>query len=399
MSRTEGISASQLSWLDEQLHEWARDGLIDDTQVARIRGRYHAVRRLTLARLLLSLGGVFAGFGVIWLVAANIDALPPLARFLFVAALWLSVTVGAELLAGRVTHAGKSASPVVAGVRTLAVLTFGAVVFQAAQSLQVPADEPRLLGIWALGAFAHAYLVSARISLLVGLSAGSAWLLWRGLMSDASSLTAVLLFVALGVAATGVAQLHSLAPLARFAAFANWWRATGALWLLVGLFTAALPFVNVDGYETTPFVTAALVVAAVVALAGLAMAVGRERLEPAGALLVAGVAWILVVWDEGSDPDAVTAAAVAHAAVAVVTYALTAGGIAALGVMRDNGLLTGIATAALVIFTTFQGFAVFAPIMDGAWLFLTLGLLFLGTGYAADRARRQLAVSLEGELA
>ena len=35
-------------------------------------------------------------------------------------------------------------------------------------------------------------------------------------------------------------------------------------------------------------------------------------------------------------------------------------------------------TALVVLFTTFQSFAVFAEIIQGAWLFLVLGLIFLG---------------------
>jgi hypothetical protein len=46
------------------------------------------------------------------------------------------------------------------------------------------------------------------------------------------------------------------------------------------------------------------------------------------------------------------------------------------------------------VFTTFQAFAVFAAIVQGAWLFVLLGLVFVGTGYLADRARRQLTRTL-----
>ena len=67
-----------------------------------------------------------------------------------------------------------------------------------------------------------------------------------------------------------------------------------------------------------------------------------------------------------------------------------------LGILRDSWRLTALATAGLVVFTTFQSFAVFAQIIQGAWLFVVLGLVFLGTGYGFDRARRELAATLEG---
>ncbi len=85
----------------------------------------------------------------------------------------------------------------------------------------------------------------------------------------------------------------------------------------------------------------------------------------------------------------------AHAGLAVVTYLTVAAGIAALGIVRDDGALTVVAVAGLVLFTTVQSFAVFAQIFDGAWLFLATGLILAGTGYAADRARRRLTRSLD----
>ena len=59
-----------------------------------------------------------------------------------------------------------------------------------------------------------------------------------------------------------------------------------------------------------------------------------------------------------------------------------------------KGRLTFLATAALVVFTTVQSFAVFGEIVQGAWLFVLLGVIFVGTGWLADRARRELARSL-----
>ena len=74
---------------------------------------------------------------------------------------------------------------------------------------------------------------------------------------------------------------------------------------------------------------------------------------------------------------------------------MVAVGVAVLGTLRDSWQLTATATAALVVFTTFQSFAVFAQIIEGAWLFVVLGLVFLGTGVLFDRARRRLAAALE----
>jgi hypothetical protein len=66
-------------------------------------------------------------------------------------------------------------------------------------------------------------------------------------------------------------------------------------------------------------------------------------------------------------------------------------------VRRDLPALTGLATAALVLFTTVQSFAVFAPIISGASLFLAVGLVLLASGYLFDRARRRLVARTTAE--
>jgi hypothetical protein len=109
---------------------------------------------------------------------------------------------------------------------------------------------------------------------------------------------------------------------------------------------------------------------------------------------------LLVLWEVGSDydiDDQIGVAGWAHAALGVTAYVAAAAWFAVLGVLRDSRRLTFLATAALVVFTTFQAFAVFAAIVQGAWLFLLLGLVFVGTGWLADRARRKLARSLSDD--
>ena len=106
---------------------------------------------------------------------------------------------------------------------------------------------------------------------------------------------------------------------------------------------------------------------------------------------VTGLSVVLVLWDAGSDASDVGLVDWAHAAVAVLGYLAVSAGVAALGVLRDRTELTVIALVALVLFTTVQSFAVFAQIIDGAWLFLVMGLILAATGWLADRGRRRLA--------
>lgn len=382
------VPAERLTWLRGELDVWQRDGLLDPAASTAILDRYVPVsgRRLSLGRLMLGLGGVFVGVGLIWLVAANLDQLPPLLRFGVVACCWLGFLIGGEVAAAR----GVSA-PVVGALRLLAALTFGATIFQAAQSLQVPAYAPSLLGLWSAGVLVHAYAVRAWPPLVVAVPVGVGWWLWQALETGPTPLGGVLAGGTLCVAAVSAAVLHDR----RLTRFAQTWRVVGVTAGLAALFVAALPGIGIDGPEWSVAVIAQVVVALVLAALAVVWAPGRLRLEPLGAIVVVASAVGLLAWEAG---DSVTDLGVqdwAHALVSVALYVVVAVGVAALGVMRDNPVLTFLATAALVLFTTVQSFAVFAQIIQGAWLFVVLGVIFLGTGLVFDRARRGLAAQLD----
>jgi uncharacterized membrane protein len=381
---------AQLEWLGRELTIWQADGLLHDDQADAILRRYHATRRFSLARLLLALGAVFVGVGLIWLVAANLDELPPLLRFFTVASIWLAL-----LVAGEVLHAKQLRVPsqVVGSVRLLAALAFGAVVFQAAQSLQVPAFEPLLVGLWGAGALVHAYAVRSFGPLLVGIPTLVTWFVWQVLWDAPSAFSAVLALAVVAVAAVSVGALHELG-LRRFGPV---WREVGAGLALAALFAAALPFVTMSDFEWNGWLVAGLVLAAVAAASAISLVRGHARLEPIGALAILAISVLMVLWDAGDDAEVLTLVDWAHAAVSVVVYVAVAVGVAVLGILRNSWRLTALATVGLVVFTTFQSFAVFAQIIQGAWLFVALGLVFLGTGFLFDRARRELAATLEGE--
>jgi uncharacterized membrane protein len=399
--RTRPATPAQLDWLAAELPHWRAAGLLDDQTATRILAGYHPSRRFSLASLLLVLGACFVGVGIIWLVASNLDQLPPLTRFIVVSAFWLALLAGGEALAGRREHGGPIPSPVVGAVRIMAALAFGAVVMQAAQSLQVPAYEPQLLAWWGLGALVHAYAVRAAGPLVIGLLSLASWLVWQVSWDSPDALTVLLVLFSAGGVAASVAAVHATRLGTSFRGFSGAWREIGALLSLGALFVAALPFVTADDFSWSTTVVAVLVAAGLAMVASTAFATDNARLEPAMALVVAVVGVLLVLWEFGSDLGAdfdtgnqVGLEGWAHAAFGVVAYVAAAGWFAVLGVLRDSRRLTFLATAALVVFTTTQAFSVFAAIIQGAWLFLLLGLVFAGTGWLADRARRQLARSL-----
>ncbi len=389
---THPATRSQLDWLALQLARWQAEGLVDQAQADRISRRYHSDHRFSLARLLLTLGAVFVGVGVIWLVAANLTGLSPVVRFGAVSLFWAACLGASETLAARREHdvvAGVGArSPLVGAVRLMAALGFGAVVFQAAQSLQVPAYEPALMGCWALGAFVHAYAVRAVMPLVVAILAGTTWFVWQVLQEADSGLAGVVCVMTAGVVAVAAAAVHP----GRTEELAAPWRELGAALLLGGLFTAALPFDDGRDFVWTISLVVMLTLAAALA-AGALMTPLASRLEVLGAVLAAAGAVGLALWDSGGT-DTVTDAGVVHAAVSVVAYVLVAVAVAVVGALRDSWRLTALATAALVVFTTVQSFSVFAQILEGAWLFVALGLVFLGTGFGFDRARRRLVAAV-----
>ena len=382
-------TAPQLAWLHRELADWQSAGILDAGQAAAIAGRYRSiaqVRRFSLGHLMLALGALFVGVGLIWLVAANLDQLPPLLRFAVVAAFWLAFLVGGELAAPRLTPGVRGA------LRLLAALTYGATIFQAAQSMQVPAYEPALLGLWSAGTLLHAYLTRAVTPLLVGIGAGLVWWIWQPLADSASGAGAVLALGTAAVLAVSLAVVHDR----DLEAFALVWRTVGCALAMVALFVAAIPYTTTDGFEWNLWLVLVLGAAAVAATVAVALARGTARWEPLGAVAVLGFSVLMVLWDTGTDTSSVDAADWAHAAIGVVAYVVVAVGLAALGTLRDNPALTAIAMVALVVFTTFQSFAVFAAIIQGAWLFVVLGLVFIGTGVLFDRARREISANLEG---
>ncbi|HEY0644716.1 MAG TPA: DUF2157 domain-containing protein [Nocardioides sp.] len=384
------VPPRQLAWLRSEVRDWTSQGIISEDQADRISTRYSADThtRFSIGRVLLSLGGGFVGIGVIWLVAANLDQLSPLTRFVAVTLIWLAFLVGGEALAGR-----KVSAPVVGAARLLAALGFGAVLFQAAQSLQVPAFEPRLLGLWSLGTFVHAYLTRAYLPFLVGVATGVGWWFVQPLWDEPTGLTVVILFGAGAVLASGLAVVHD----GRIPAFAWTWRTVAGGMALLAMFAAAIPDVGRDGIQWTTWLVLALVAAGLAAAAAAATRPGLRALEPLGAVVVLVVATLIGLWSTGTDTSSVDAADWGHAAISVIAYVVLAVALVALGTVREHQPLTWMAMVGLVVFTTFQSFAVFAPIVTGAWLFVVLGTVFLGTGFLFDRARRELAHALDSD--
>ncbi len=331
---------ARLSWLSGEVRSWQAAGLIADDQADAILAGYAAGRRLSLVRLLLGVGACFVGIGVLWLVAANLESLSPTARVVLVATVWLAALAGGEVL-----HARSAPAPVVGAVRLLAALLVGALVFQAAQSLQVPAYEPFLLACWAAAALVHAYAAGAVTPLLVGVVTGTVYTLWAVLGSAPSGLALVLTLATVGLAAVGLAAVHD----ARTPEFARAWRLSGVGLLLLSLVVAAIPGLDL-GADAPPLdLVVGLVATALLVGAGLLVGDRLARAELLGGLAVLAVGAGLVVWQVGtyaaSDPSSQD---VVRAIAGLAACATAAVGAAVVGTWRESTALVALATVALV---------------------------------------------------
>lgn len=387
------VSPAQLAWLTREVGRWTSDGVVTSGQADAILDTYRAVRRWSLAALALWLGAAFVGVGVIWLVAANLDRFAPLGRFVTVTILWVAAVAAADLLARRVRT---RRSPVVGGMRGLAALLYGAVVMQAAQSLQVPAWDATLVGVWALGALLYAYAARGLAPLVIGIVLGSTWLVWSVGERAESPFGVVLAFGALGAGGFALARLHAAGTDgADGAGFAATWRITGAVGCLVALFVAALPW-EYDLQDAGWLGWAAIGLGVVLAAIAASRSRRLDLLEATAGVITLVPAIGIGFWSSQAG-DGIGAADWGRAVVAVAVFVGVAAAVAAVGVLRDEPHLTWLAVLALAVFTTVQAFAVFAEIITGAWLFVALGVVFAATGWVADRGRREMASALEGQ--
>ncbi|HVE99518.1 MAG TPA: DUF2157 domain-containing protein [Mycobacteriales bacterium] len=386
---TREIPAKQLEWLSAEVAAWQRDGIVDDDTATAVLARYRAGRKASVLRLISVLGAAFVGVGLISLVASNVDRMSPLLRFAGITAVWIGAVVVAEVLLRRDPTADDGHGTLgVGAARVIAVAAYGATVFQAAQSLQVPAYSSSLLGCWALGALAYAYASRGIGPLVVGIVTLVGWFGWAVGERGDSAAAVIVAVVAAAVVATSVSAMHEGGPVAHFAPP---WAYIGALLALGGLFAAAIPDAGEEPLTAAPTLIA---VGAAVAVAGLATVRGSQqvRLEVTASVGVLLATLLLLGWhpDDAGGRATLSAAELTHAVVATALYLAAAVWCGVVGVSRERPQLTNLATAALVIFVTVQSFGVFAPLFSGAALFLVLGVILIAVGALADRGRRRL---------
>lgn len=388
-----GTSPARLEWLRGELARWREDGLVTHETAEAILGRYVAVRRLSIVRVVAGIGAAFIVAGLVWLVAANLDELGPWGRVLLVGSIWLVVTALAAWLAHRRELAGDLHSPLVGALWLIAAGAFGAVVYLGGDLAGVEMDGTVWwVGVWAVGALVYGYLCDSVPPTVLGVGLLAIWYAARsGMLVDTLHATTAGVLVA-GAIGLLVAAVHPAGTWARHGVV---WTAVGGAALLVGTFLAGVPFHRDVGRGWPWLVLVGLVVAVGLAVVAVRRA-GLDRLQAWGTLGVLVLALALSFWevDDRFEVRSADAMTWARAAVSVVVFLVVASSVMALGVRRDLPILTVLAAIGLVVFVTFQAFAVFVDLLNGASLFLAVGVVLVGTALLVDRGRRRLTSEL-----
>lgn len=365
------------SW-ESSLDRWAEAGLLDAETVARIRawesgrGREGGLR--WPARLALGLGGVLLAAGVLLFVAAHWDALSPGQRFALVLA-----TVTAFHLAGAFTAERSSALALT--LHACGTVALGGGIFLAGQIFHLQEHWPGGVLLWALGAWLgwavrRDWAQAALAALLTPAWLSGEWIAATDDRHGAPLLAAGLLGLALaylGAEPSGRPDRHDvrralvwigalgLIPAALFLVIAasEWhrWRETLAGWLSAAGWGGAV---------------------------GLPLAVAWRLRGREGWPVAAGVGWaalaVFVLDLDGVAP---------YLWLGVLAVGSIGWGVRDRRAERVN---LGIAGFALTVAAFY-----FSSVMDKlgrSASLIGLGLLFLGGGYALERARRRLLAEI-----
>jgi len=162
------------AWLQQQIADWAGEGLIDGTQARALRARYPLQTGAGWGRLILStLGAVIFGLGVILLFAYNWAEMHKFTK-LGVIFTSLAGAHAAGLWLRRPGH------PLIAseGLHALGTMLFGAAIWLVAQIYHIEEHYPNALLIWGIGALAMAWALP---SVTQGLMAVALVLVWQAM--------------------------------------------------------------------------------------------------------------------------------------------------------------------------------------------------------------------------
>ena len=153
--------------------DWAKDGLISESQAAAICRRY-GIDHMTAARsvgyfVLMGLGYLFIGLAVITLLSANWDEIPRAVRMLGL----VGITVGTNLFGVHKYRRGEHSTAV--GAFFLGSLFYGASIMLIAQIYHIGEHFPDGILWWALGVLPAALLLDSVLLMILATVLGFIW--------------------------------------------------------------------------------------------------------------------------------------------------------------------------------------------------------------------------------
>lgn len=373
------------SEVDDLLVRWANADLIDEATADRIRAferEQAGSGRLRWPILVaLAFGALMIGAGVLLFVAAHWDTLSPSARFALVLFLVAVFHVSGAALSERFPAMSSA-------LHAIGTVALGAGIYLAGQIFHLDEHWPGGLMLWAIGAAVGMALLGQAPQLVLLAILVPAWLAgeWRAAtgLADSSESARV---VAAGVFLLALAYLT--APIGGTTEARRrpllW---LGAIWLLPAAgFLAAVAageWRNLRGPQLTAALRAVGWAAALGLPTLLAFAFRRKTAWPN----LLAVLWVVML---------VNLRPVAGGALLYAWWAIGAIGLVAWGMreMRVERINLGAAIFAGTVVAFY-----FAQVMDrlGRSMSLVgLGLLFLGGGWALERARRRLISHVRGQ--
>ncbi|MBI3861533.1 MAG: DUF2157 domain-containing protein [Planctomycetia bacterium] len=166
------ISDSKRRWLDKELVDWSRQGLITPEQAAKIRGLYEtddeagARKQSKLSFALMSLAAFLVGLALFLVIGHNWDAIPRATKLLIIFGSLVGIHAAGLWL--RFTKQAPRASEL---VFFLGCLFFGAGIWLVAQVFHLDAHYPDAFWWWAVGVLPFALCLDTMLLhlLLIGL--------------------------------------------------------------------------------------------------------------------------------------------------------------------------------------------------------------------------------------
>ena len=369
------MSSEWAGWLAR----WAAAGLLDAATAERIRQFEIAQDPQGEARLrwpiliALGFGALMVGGGVLLFVAANWDGLSPASRFALVLVLVSIFHVGGAVIADRF----RAMSEALHGVGTAAL---GGGIALSGQIFNLQEHWPGGILLWAIGAAAGWFLLRHTTQLALVAILTPAWLVGEWIAAT-EGITA---FRGAEAPAVGVLLL-ALAYLTAAGRGVSSRNRTALVWIGAAALAVAAPMLasltaGNFTYDSRAMPDAVWTVGWTLAFAGpLALAAQLRRMDAWPiAIAAAWVAMLVFVPALGRDVPA------------FLWWGLGAIGLVAWGVFDARVERINLGAIAFAVTVLFFYFSHVMDKLGRSASLLTLGLLFLGGGWALERMRRQL---------